>query len=157
MQAVLLQSIGIKLRFDIMSRVVFYFQLDLIICSPRSIYQSSNMSPRGPRLSDHFSIFGLVFIVLNSLLGIARQWNRENFAILTLKPRSHVRILIYWTCAIVPYLTCLMVSAVVIYSLCFMLVYSIYCIVVSLLLFSLSIDKPCICKYFLSSPASIDS
>ena len=48
-----------------------------------------------------------------------------------------------------------MVSAVVIYSLCFMLVYSIYCIVVSLLLFSLSIDKPCICKYFLSSPASI--
>ena len=157
MQAVLLQSIGIKLRFVIMSRVVFYFQLDLIIGSPRSIYQSSNMSPRGPRLSDHFSIFGLVFIVLNSLLGIARQCSRENFAILTLKPRSRVRILIYWTCAIVPYLTCLMVSAVVIYSLCFMLVYSIYCIVVSLLLFSLSIDKPCICKYFLSSPASIDS
>ena len=95
MQAVLLQSIEIKLRFDIMSRVVFYFQLDLIICSPRSIYQSCNMSPRGPRLSGHFSIFGLVFFVFKSLLKIARQWSRENFAILTLKPRSHVRILIY--------------------------------------------------------------
>ena len=31
-------------------------------------------------LSGHFSIFGLVFFLLNSLLGIARQWSRENFA-----------------------------------------------------------------------------
>ena len=46
-----------------------------------------------PRLSGHFSIFSLVFFVLKSLLGIARQWSREKFAILTLKPRSHVRIL----------------------------------------------------------------
>ena len=30
--------------------------------------------------------------MLKSLLGIARQWSREKFAILTLKPRSHVRI-----------------------------------------------------------------
>ena len=52
------------------------------------------------RLSGHFSIFGLVFFVLKSLLGIARQWSRENFAISTLKPRSHVRILIYRTWAI---------------------------------------------------------
>ena len=37
----------------------------------------------------HFSIFGLVFFVLKSLLGIARRWSREKFAILTLKPRSH--------------------------------------------------------------------
>ena len=59
--------------------------------SPRAIYSNSNMTPR---LSSHFSIFGLVFFVLNSLLGIARQWSREKFAILTLKPRSHVRILI---------------------------------------------------------------
>ena len=36
-----------------------------------------------PRLSGHFSIFGLVFFVLKSLLGIARQWSREKFAILT--------------------------------------------------------------------------
>ena len=47
------------------------------------------------RLSGHFSIFGLVFFVLKSLLGLARQWSLEKFAILTLKPRSHVRILIY--------------------------------------------------------------
>ena len=52
-----------------------------------------------PRLCDHFSIFGLVFFVLKSLLGIARQWSREKFAILTLKPRSQVKILKYrtWT------------------------------------------------------------
>ena len=55
--------------------------------------QNSNMTLR---LSGHFSIFGLVFFVRKSLLGIARQWSLEKFAILTLKPRSHVRIqLIY--------------------------------------------------------------
>ena len=43
----------------------------------------------------HFSIFGLVFFVLKSLLGIARQWSREKFAIVSLKPRSHVRILLH--------------------------------------------------------------
>ena len=53
------------------------------------------------RLSSHFSIFGLVFFVLNSLLGIMRQWSLEKFAILTRKPRSHVRILIYRTWATV--------------------------------------------------------
>ena len=47
------------------------------------------------RLSGDFSIFGLVFFVLKSLLGLARQWSLEKFAILTLKPRSHVRILTY--------------------------------------------------------------
>ena len=31
--------------------------------------------------------------VLKSLLGIARQWSREKFAILLLLPRHHVRIL----------------------------------------------------------------
>ena len=54
-----------------------------------------------PRLSGHFSIFGLVFFVLKSLLRIARQWSREKIAILSLKPCSHVRILIYRTWAIV--------------------------------------------------------
>ena len=38
--------------------------------------------------------------MFKSLLGIARQWSREKFAILTLKPRSHVRILIYRAWAI---------------------------------------------------------
>ena len=48
-----------------------------------------------PRLSGHFSIFDLVFFVLKSLPGIARQWSGKKIAILTLKPRRHVRILIY--------------------------------------------------------------
>ena len=51
-----------------------------------------------PRLSGHFSTFGLVFFVLKSLLEIARQWSGETFGILTLKPQSHVRIVIYQTC-----------------------------------------------------------
>ena len=42
-------------------------------------------------LTGHFSI------VLNSLLGIARQWSREN----VLKPRSHVWILIYRMWAVI--------------------------------------------------------
>ena len=54
-----------------------------------------------PRLSGHFSMGGLVFFVLSSLLEIARQWNREKIAILSLKLRSHVRILIYRAWAIV--------------------------------------------------------
>ena len=45
-----------------------------------------------PRLSGHFSIFGLVFFVFKSILGIVRQWSRERFAILTLKPWSHVML-----------------------------------------------------------------
>ena len=54
-----------------------------------------------PRLSGDFCTFGLVFFVLKSLLGIARQWSREKFAILTLQPRSHVRVLINRRWAIV--------------------------------------------------------
>ena len=52
-----------------------------------------------------FSVFGLVFFVLESLLGIARQWSREKFAILSLKPRSHVKRYIYQTLAVTSYLT----------------------------------------------------
>ena len=37
---------------------------------PRSIYQYSNMAPR---LSGQTSIFGVVFLVFKSLLGIERQ------------------------------------------------------------------------------------
>ena len=47
-----------------------------------------------------FLYFGLVFFELNSLLVIARQWSRKKFPILTLRPRSHVRILLYRTWAI---------------------------------------------------------
>ena len=50
-----------------------------------------------PRLSGQTSIFGVVFFVSNFLLGIKRQKKLEKFAILTRKPRSHARILIYRT------------------------------------------------------------
>ena len=50
-----------------------------------------------PRLSGQPSIFGVVFFVSKSLLGIETQEKLEKFAILTRKPRSHVRILIYRT------------------------------------------------------------
>ena len=53
------------------------------------------------RFSGHLSTFCLVVFVLKSLLGIARQWSLDKFAILALRPRSHVRILIYRTWAIV--------------------------------------------------------
>ena len=71
---------------------------------PRSIYQYSSMPPR---LSGQTSIFGVVFFVSKSLLGIERQKKLEKFAILTRKPRSHVRILIYRTWPIAySYFTC---------------------------------------------------
>ena len=61
---------------------------------PRSIYQYSNMAPR---LSGQTSIFGVVFFVSKSLLGIEGQGEREKFVILTRKPQSHAQILIYRT------------------------------------------------------------
>ena len=61
---------------------------------PRSIFHYSNMTPR---LSGQTSKFGVVFFVSKSLLGIERQKKLKKFAILTRKPRSHVRILIYQT------------------------------------------------------------
>ena len=47
-----------------------------------------------------FLYFGMVFFVLKSFLGIARQQSRQTFVILTLKPRSDVRIFVYRTWAI---------------------------------------------------------
>ena len=49
-------------------------------------------------LSAHISIIGLVFFVLTSLLGIARQWTREKF--LSLKPRRHVLEILIYICNI---------------------------------------------------------
>ena len=60
---------------------------------PCSIYQYSNMTLR---LSGQTSIFGVVFFVSKSLLGIEGQRELEKFAILTQKPRSHARILILY-------------------------------------------------------------
>ena len=53
-----------------------------------------------PRLSGHFSTFGLVFFVFKSLLRIARQRSHEKVTILALKPWSQERILIHRTWAI---------------------------------------------------------
>ena len=50
-----------------------------------------------PRLSRQTSIFGVVFFVSKSLLGIEGQMKLKNFAILTRKPQSHARVLIYRT------------------------------------------------------------
>ena len=47
-----------------------------------------------PRLLGQTSIFGVVFFVSKSLLGIERQEKREKLAILKGKSRSHVRIII---------------------------------------------------------------
>ena len=65
-----------------------HIQINCLLLSnrPRSIYQYSNMAPR---LSGLTSIFGAVFFVSKSLLGIERQKKLEKFAILTRKPRSH--------------------------------------------------------------------
>ena len=61
---------------------------------PRSIHQYSNMAPR---LSGQTSIFGVVFFVSKSRLGIEGQRKLEKFAILTRRTRSHARILTYRT------------------------------------------------------------
>ena len=50
-----------------------------------------------PRLSGQTSIFGGVFFVSKSLLGIVRQKKLKIFTIFTRKPRSHVGILIHRT------------------------------------------------------------
>ena len=61
---------------------------------PHSIYQYSDMAPR---ILGQTSIFGVVFFVSKSLLGIERQKKLEKLSSLTRKPRSHVSILIYRT------------------------------------------------------------
>ena len=48
-------------------------------------------------LSGQTSIFGGVFLVFKSLLGIERQKKLEKNSFLNRKPRSHVRILMYRT------------------------------------------------------------
>ena len=50
----------------------------LVRNSPRSIKKNANMNPRLP---GYISVLGLVFFVLKSLLGIARQRRRKKIAI----------------------------------------------------------------------------
>ena len=82
---------------------------DFQVNRPRSIYQYSNMAPR---FSGQTSIFGVVFFVSKSLLGIEGQRKLGKFAILTRKPRSHARILIYRTWPI----TCALLASFAIFS-----------------------------------------
>ena len=70
--------------------IVFFFAQGMpALNRPRSIYQYSNT---GPRLSGLTSIFGVVFFVSKSPVGIERQKKLEKFAIFTRKPRSHANI-----------------------------------------------------------------
>ena len=57
--------------------------------SPRLIKKNSNMNPRIPGY-----ILGLVFYVLKSLLGIARQRSREKFAIFVRMFRYRTQLLV---------------------------------------------------------------
>ena len=75
-------------------RAAMVFTLNRGTNRPRSIYQYSNMAPS---LSGQTSIFGAVFFLFESLLGIERQKKLKKITILTRKSRSHVRILIYRT------------------------------------------------------------
>ena len=45
-----------------------------------------------PRFSGRISIFSLALFVLKSHMGVARQWSRERFAILSLKVMLHETI-----------------------------------------------------------------
>ena len=52
------------------------------------------------RLSSHISILGLVFFMIKCLQGITGERSGEKFVLLSLKPRSHVRILLNPTWAV---------------------------------------------------------
>jgi len=75
----------------------------LMIFASKSYLRNTNLrsnSNMTPRLSGLYLAW---FSLCSSLvcMRIERQWSREKFAILSLKPRSRVRILIYRTWAII--------------------------------------------------------
>ena len=74
-----------------LSRVTFHYVKNCEGPSGIAHFRYIKNSNMTRRLCGLVSIFGLVLFVLSSLLGIARQWSREKFAIWSLKPRSHVR------------------------------------------------------------------
>ena len=71
--------------FALKETILFFVQKSVSITHVRYIKILTSMMMT-PRLSGLYSIFGLVFFVLKSLPGIARQWSRETFVILFLKP-----------------------------------------------------------------------
>ena len=66
-----------------------YTEHFIMIKRPHSVYHDSKVSGQTP-------IFGVVFFVSKSLSGIEKQ-SLKKITILTRKPQSHVRILIYQT------------------------------------------------------------
>ena len=95
-----------KYRGDLLQHSVVYQNNETQSRNSRAVALSTHArlrfnSSMSSLLGAFDSLFGFVSFVLNSLLGIARQWCREKFAILTLKPGSHVRI--YRTWAILRY------------------------------------------------------
>ena len=68
---------------------------------PRSIYQYSSMAPR---LSGQNCKFFKLLLSLNSQKRLGYKENNTKYRILTRKPRSHVRKLIYRTWPIAPVL-----------------------------------------------------
>ena len=90
-----------KYRGDLLQHSVVYQNNETQSRNSRAVALSTHARLRfhlsmSSLLGAFDSLFGFVSFLLNSLLGIARQWCREKFAILTLKPRSHVRIYRTW-------------------------------------------------------------
>ena len=71
-----------------------YTKVNMFHNRPRSIYQYSNTAPR---LSGQNCKFFKFHLSLNSQKRLEYKENNTKFWSLTRKPRSHVRILIYWT------------------------------------------------------------
>ena len=81
--------------------------MDILSNRPRSIYQYSSMAPR---LSGQNCKFFKLLLSLNSQKRLGYKENNTKYRILTRKPRSHVRILIYRTWPIASKTSLLMIS-----------------------------------------------
>ena len=75
-------------------RTWVFVMSDLLHNRPRSIYQYSSIAPR---LSGQNCKFFKLLLSLNSQKRLGYKENNTKYRILTRKPRSHVRILIYRT------------------------------------------------------------
>ena len=63
--------------------------------APRHTWEKTSGSQGKAFWSFFYIWFGFLCAQVSCAMGIARQGSLDKFAILTLKPRSHVRILIY--------------------------------------------------------------
>ena len=83
------ETYSLSLRFTSL-----ILDIPAVINRPRSIYQYSSMAPR---LSGQNCKFFKFLLSLNSQRRLGYKENNTKYRILTRKPRSHVRILIYRT------------------------------------------------------------